>query len=178
MRPKRSFRQFSPVQVALGSILDHDGAVDTFVSPANTIGNMDGGIDRDFSSYFDWSMGRPFHDANPLQLAIDVRYGKGGELPIGASLVVPVVPGERSAVRTVRFLVAAPTMRVPGALPLMSRDVHRAALAVFRAWREWDGQEAGPINAVAMPMFGTGYGEVPVWVAAAQMWEAFVEAWT
>ena len=47
------------------------------------------------------------------------------------------------------------------------------ALAAFRVWRERE-----EVASVACPMFGTGWGRVPPWVAAAQMWEAFVQAWS
>ena len=122
------------------------------------------------------SPGRPYHDPNPLQLAIDARHGPSAKLPIGQGIVVPVEPREKkgvaAAARTVRFLVAAPTMVTPGALPAGSRNVYDAAFAAFRAWRERE-----EISSVAMPMFGTGWGRVPPWVAAAQMWEAFAAAW-
>lgn len=161
-----------------GSILAQDGVVDAFISPANTMGNMDGGIDRVYAEHFGWSFGRPFQDVNPLQRAIDEKYGRArAELPIGESVVAPVEPvavdGPRA--RTVRFLIAAPTMVTPGPISCGSRIVYTAALAAFRACREQHDQ--GTVNAVACPMFGTGYGKVPPWVAAAQMWEAFVAAW-
>ena len=162
------------VEVVKGSILDQEGSVDAFVSPANSTGNMDGGIDLVYANHFGWSVGRPYHSANPLQLAIDAHCGErpsGAQLPIGEALVVPVVPAKPA--RTVKFLVATPTMRIPGQIEKRSRTVYTAALAAFRAWR------ASPsVRAVAMPLFGTGYGGVPVWVAVAQMWEAFVAAWT
>ena len=161
------------MEIVQGSILDQEGAVDGFVSPANTIGNMDGGIDKAYATHFGWSPGRPYHDPNPLQLAIDARNGASAlpELPIGEGIAVPV---ERSdPARTVRYLLAAPTMVTPGALPAGSRNVHEAALAAFRVWRERE-----EVASVACPMFGTGWGRVPPWVAAAQMWEAFVQAWS
>lgn len=109
------------------------------------MGNMDGGIDKVYSQHFGWSPGRPYHDANPLQLAMDEKYGrKRAEVPIGESVIAPVVPLDDS--RTVRFLIAAPTMATPGAIRIGSRVVYDASLAAFRAWRESDGS----IEAVAV----------------------------
>eukprot|EP01050_Picozoa_sp_SAG11_P008055 SAG11_NODE_691_length_7699_cov_3.868026_12_plen_116_part_00 len=96
---------------------------------------------------------------------------------------VPQSKGATKA-RSARYLLATPTMdgliERPGALSIGSRNIYFAALAAFRVWRNWGGDRVvdGHIDAVAMPIFGTGYGRVPVWVAAAQMWEAFVDAWT
>ena len=167
------FKEVPGVEIAIGgSILAQEGVVDAFISPANTMGNMDGGIDKVYAEHFGWSPGRPYQDANPLQLAMDEKYGrKQAEVPIGESVIAPVEPLDES--RTVRFLIAAPTMMTPGAIPIGSRVVYDASRAAFRAWRGSDGL----IEAAACPMFGTGWGEVPAWVAAAQMWEAFVVAW-
>eukprot|EP01052_Picozoa_sp_SAG31_P033574 SAG31_NODE_3814_length_3859_cov_5.598936_4_plen_227_part_00 len=165
------------VHVVCGSIFDQDGRVDAFVSPANTYGNMDGGIDAAYAKYFGWSPGRPYHSANPVQLAIDATRGSrpcGAELPIGSALVVEVQGSNNCAIKSVRYLVASPTMRVPGAIALRSRTVYKAARAAFEAWRGHQPM----ISSLAMPMFGTGWGRVPYTVAAAQMWEAFVDAWT
>eukprot|EP01050_Picozoa_sp_SAG11_P008054 SAG11_NODE_691_length_7699_cov_3.868026_11_plen_181_part_00 len=43
------------VKIVGGDILLQEGSVDAFVSPANTIGNMDGGIDRACGSIGDFS---------------------------------------------------------------------------------------------------------------------------
>jgi O-acetyl-ADP-ribose deacetylase (regulator of RNase III) len=183
------FNQVPRVEIRSGNILAMDGVVDAFISPANTIGNMDGGIDRAYAQHFGWSFGRPYQDVNPLQRMIDAKYGTRAELPIGDCIVAPVEPlpeadsgASLPAGRSVRFLIAAPTMVTPGPIPLASRIPYQSTLAAFRACRERDcdsqGAPGGPcIKAVACPMFGTGWGKVPPWVAAAQMWEAFTVAW-
>ena len=156
------------VRVQSGGILAEAEKVDAFVSPANTFGIIDGGIDIVYRDHFGWPSGRPYDAPNPLQLFIDSQYGNEVELPIGDVVVVPTASSPP-------FLVAAPTMRFPEPIllePPHNRTVYRASLAVFQAWRECD-----EIGAMATPMFGTGAGRVPHWVAAAQMWEAFVDAW-
>jgi O-acetyl-ADP-ribose deacetylase (regulator of RNase III) len=166
------------VKVSHGNLLLQEGSVDTFVSPANTIGNMDGGIDLAYRDHFRWSSGRPYQEANPLQLMIDAAYGEFSELPIGEAVVVAVEPLDGGRQRTVRHLIAAPTMKTPTSLPINSRNAYLGSLAVFRKWREHRAAGSRGMRTVAMPMFGTGVGRVPSWVAAAQMWEAFVEAWS
>jgi O-acetyl-ADP-ribose deacetylase (regulator of RNase III) len=150
---------------------------------------MDGGIDRVYADHFRWSYGRPYQHDNPLQQEIDARYGLYKPLPIGDAILVPVVypdytsqsctaaaveDGSLSAQRSVRYLIAAPTMVRPGPIDVGSRIVYSASLAAFRVWRSVLFTHG--VWKVAMPSFGTGYGAVPAVVAARQMFEAFVEA--
>lgn len=188
---RTSFGETEGVHVIDDNILCHDGlghCVDAFVSPANTIGNMDGGIDRIYADHFKWPYGRPYKDENPLQQEIDEQYGLFKQLPIGQAVLVPVsyrsthtedVSGYAiagTAVRSVRYLIAAPTMVRPEAIEKGSRIIYEASLAAFRLWRR--SVAAHDIKSVAMPSFGTGYGNVPPVIAAKQMWEAFVVAWS
>jgi O-acetyl-ADP-ribose deacetylase (regulator of RNase III) len=138
------FQNIPGVSVCSSDIRELDGTVDCFVSPANTRGNMDGGIDRAFAEHFKWPFGResPSGSANPLQLRIDDVYPHTQRLPIGESLLVPVEPLTSdepisdASPRTVRFFLAAPTMDNPNIpLPLGSRSPYEAALAAFRLWR-------------------------------------------
>ena len=139
-----------------------------FVSPANTMGNMDGGIDRALADHLGWSYGRPYHTANPLQLAIDTLKGEtDARLDIGQAILVLNKVSEKG------HLIAAPTMVLPSKIPVNSRVVHDAALAAFGIWRDHDG-----IRCIRMPAFGTGFGRVPGEIAAAQMFEAFCTAWS
>ena len=124
---------------------------------------MDGGIDRAYADRFGWSYGRPYHAANPLQLAIDAKRGERQPLPIGEAVVV-----RHKGV----CLIASPTMEIPGRIARGSTIVRDAARAAFVAWRS-----EPDIETVSMPSFGTGWGGVPPIIAAAQMWEAFVDAW-
>jgi O-acetyl-ADP-ribose deacetylase (regulator of RNase III) len=148
------------VDIITGSITEGTRA-DAYISPANTSGNMDGGVDRVFADFFGWSYGRPYHTANPLQQAMDCL--KLVTLPIGQAIVVR--DGKNR-------LIASPTMVQPGKIPAGSQIVHDAARAAFVAWRHAD-----DIETAKLPSFGTGWGEVPPDIAAEQMWGAFVGAW-
>jgi len=186
------FRHVDRVVVTDGNILHQDGGgyqADAFLSPANTIGNMDGGIDRIYANHFKWPYGRPYKDVNPLQEAIDIKYGQFKQLPIGEALLVPISYKENhdlnlkyaqeakiEATPSVRYLIAAPTMVRPEEIEKGSLIVYQAALAAFRVWREC--AESHSIHTVATPTFGTGFGNVPPVIAARQMWAAFVAAWS
>mmetsp|Transcript_16352 Transcript_16352/g.39925 ORF Transcript_16352/g.39925 Transcript_16352/m.39925 type:complete len:321 (+) Transcript_16352:91-1053(+) len=162
---KEYFEGIPRVEVVHGDILDNTvGYYDAMVSPANTMGNMDGGIDRVYANFLGWGYGRPYDQPNPLQIAIDNHAGEeNARLDIGQGILV------RSEKK---HLIAAPTMALPSKIKVNSTIVRDATLAAFQVWRQYS-----DIKTIRMPSFGTGYGQVPGVVAAAQTLEAFVLAW-
>jgi len=148
------------VRVHRGSILDV--ACDAVVSPANSFGFMDGGIDLRYSRHFGW------HVQERLQAAIRERHH--GELLVGAAEVVETGDGR------IPFLIAAPTMRVPMILQdtLNPYLAARAVLLLIRHGHFPDGMFAGRpirsvISTVAFPGLGTGVGRVDPLVCARQV---------
>jgi O-acetyl-ADP-ribose deacetylase (regulator of RNase III) len=154
------------VTIHRGSILDV--ACEAVVSPANSFGFMDGGIDRFYSHHF----GREVQDR--LQELIRSRHH--GELLVGSAEIVetghPRIP----------FLIAAPTMRVP----MILRDTvnpylaARAALLLIRrgavpAGAFADQPVASIVSTVAFPGLGTGVGRVEPNTCARQMRTAIEE---
>ena len=147
------------VEVHQGSIFDVP--CDAVVSPANSFGFMDGGIDMLYSRRFGWQV------QERLQKLI--REHHGGELLVGAAEIV-----ETDA--HIPFLIAAPTMRVP----MILRDSVNPYLAaravlllvkngVFRAGA-WEGQRVNEVvHSVAFPGLGTGVGRVGPAVCAHQV---------
>jgi len=91
-----------------------DVAADAVVSPANSFGFMDGGIDAVYTHQFGFALeGR-------LQALLAA--GHGGELPVGCAVIVETGSSE------IPWCISAPTMRVPAPVP----DTANAYLA-FRA---------------------------------------------
>ncbi len=84
------------MSVLRGSILDV--ACDAVVSPANSFGFVDGGIDLLYAQHFGWEV------QDRLQELIRTRHR---ELLVGSAKMV-----ETGHAR-IPFLIAAPTMRVP-----------------------------------------------------------------
>jgi O-acetyl-ADP-ribose deacetylase (regulator of RNase III) len=148
------------VRVHRGSILDV--ACDAVVSPANSFGFMDGGIDVRYSHHFGW------HVQERLQAAIRDRHH--GELLVGAADIVETGDGR------IPFLIAAPTMRVPTILrdtvnPYLAA---RAVLRLIRHGRFPDGMFVGQpiysvLSTVAFPGLGTGVGGLHPEVCARQV---------
>ena len=152
-----------PLQVTVhrGSILDvHCDAV---VSPANSFGFMDGGIDHAYSHRFGWGVQRRLQDA--------VRGRHHGELLVGRAEAVWTDDA------AIPFVIAAPTMRVPMVLPADTVSPYLAARAVLLLIlheRFADGPFAGEsvadvVRTVAFPGLGTGIGRVPPDVCAKQV---------
>jgi O-acetyl-ADP-ribose deacetylase (regulator of RNase III) len=85
------------VQVHQGPIFDV--ACDAVVSPANSFGFMDGGIDLPYSKYFGWQVQQRLQE-------LIVQHHRG-EFLVGTAEIVETDD------KGIPFLIAAPTMRVP-----------------------------------------------------------------
>jgi len=151
------------VSVHHGSILDLE--CDAVVSPANSFGFMDGGIDAAYLRHFG-------HDLQTRVRRQIFEYHHG-ELVVGAADAVET--GDEA----IPFLIVAPTMRVPMVLQ-DTVNPYLAARAVFTLVKYKDflsGQhEQVPIRAlietVAMPGLGTGVGRVGFNTCAHQVRQA------
>lgn len=94
---KQEFSCYPEVSVSPGSIFQIEA--DAVVSPANSFGNMDGGLDGKLRDYFGQGIERTVRDR--------IRKEFFGELPVGMAFVVPTNHAHHP------FLVCAPTMRYP-----------------------------------------------------------------
>jgi O-acetyl-ADP-ribose deacetylase (regulator of RNase III) len=111
---QRSCGDLRFVEIHQGSILDV--TCDAVVSPANSFGFMDGGIDRIYTQFFGLIVQERVQQC--------IREWHAGELVVGQADIV------QTSNHQIPYLIAAPTMRVPTAL---DRSVHPylAARAVF-----------------------------------------------
>lgn len=153
---RHSFEGQPNVEIVSGDICRL--ACDALVSPANSFGFMDGGLDHQISEYFGWDL------QTRVQKAIQARPLR--ELLIGEAIIVPT-----DHART-PWLVVAPTMRVP----MRTRTAINAYLsmkAILVAVREH--RHDIPIESVAISGLGTGIGQLVPEVCASQMWQAFRE---
>ncbi|WP_198955018.1 macro domain-containing protein [Kineosporia sp. R_H_3] len=144
-----------------GSILDLEA--DALVSPANSFGFMDGGLDALYADRF----GPALQDA--ARAAVLHRHD--GELLVGDADLVP------TADPAVPYVVLAPTMRVPVQLPPDTVNPYLAMRAVLRLVERGvvaDGPDAGRpvrdvVRTVAVPGLGTGVGRVGAATCARQV---------
>jgi O-acetyl-ADP-ribose deacetylase (regulator of RNase III) len=142
-----AFEQFPEVTIQQGDLLAV--ARHCVVSPANSYGFMDGGIDAAYRAFFGVQIERTVQDA--------VTRRPEGHLPVGAGLVV------RTGHNRVPYMIVAPTMTVPEQVE--SRNCYRALRAVLRV----AGTDAEIGQDVYCPGLATGVGMVPPENAATEM---------
>ncbi len=121
---------------------------DAVVSPANSFGFMDGGIDAIYSRHFTGIQ-------NKVQDKIKEEYY--GELLVGQSVIV------ETRNEHIPYLIAAPTMRVPTKLGNNSINPYLAARSALRL------AKANSLESIAFPGLGTGVGGVSPEICALQM---------
>jgi O-acetyl-ADP-ribose deacetylase (regulator of RNase III) len=149
---EQAFADVPEVHVSRGDIFEHKA--DAIVSPANSFGFMDGGIDLLYSKYFGWSL-----QTDLQALLAEQHYG---ELPVGQAVVVAT--GHDS----IPFLVSAPTMRIPADISA-TVNVYLAFRAALIAVLTHNARTKTPIQTLLVPGLGTGIGAVAPAAAARQM---------
>lgn len=127
---------------------------DCLVSPANSFGMMDGGMDAAITSFF----GKSLEEKVQRRILDDYL----GEQPIGTSLIVETGHPNHP------FLAHTPTMRVP--MNIQGTDIPYIAMwAMLLAVRQHNKNARRQIESVVCPGFGTGIGRVAYSEAARQM---------
>ncbi len=151
-----AFAAVAAVEVVEGNLLDL--SCDAIVSPANSFGDMGGGIDKAIDDFHQGEAQRR------VMAAIAEQFF--GELPVGVALVVEL------AARRFPFIVAAPTMRVPGSVA-DSINAYLAMRAALVAVLRHNAAGGRSIRSLAVPGLGTGVGGMPPAEAAEQMRAAY-----
>lgn len=152
----KHFQGLENVEVRGGNILF--AKADALVSPANSFGFMDGGIDWSISEMMQWKI-------QPIVQEV-IRKKHDGELLVGAAEIV------ETGNEQFRYLVCAPTMRVPQNVA-DSLNAFLAMRAVLLAISKFNTTHGAPIKSVAVPGLATGVGKMPYDRCAKQMRAAF-----
>lgn len=171
---KAQFRGVQEVEIGVGDIFDVPA--DAIVSPANSFGFMNGGIDLAYSKRFGWGL------QNNLQKYLYDNHD--GELPVGEAVFIPI----EKANEPYKYLISAPTMRVPTDIT-GTVNAYLAMRAILRLVKRFNTKaiahaEAESIrsekvvspelmNSVLCPGLGTAIGRLPYNIAAYQMREAY-----
>jgi len=130
---------------------------DAVVSPANSFGFMDGGLDYALSERFGWDLEK--------KLQQRIKDLPEGELLVGQAIVM------ETGDSTVPFLISAPTMRVP-----MNFNIDTSVNAYLAMKATLIKAKNEPrINSVAIPGLCTGVGRMVAMIAARQMFQAYKE---
>ncbi|QHT69147.1 phosphatase [Rhodocytophaga rosea] len=146
------FAQESSVEILLGNLL-HLSA-DALVSPANSFGDMGGGLDKAIDDFF---AGQAQQKVQQL-----IREEYFGELPVGVASIIamnhPQFP----------FIIVAPTMRIPGNVG-KTINAYLAMRAVLVAIVKHNRSATHPIRHIVLSSLCTGVGGMPFQEAAEQM---------
>lgn len=151
-----AFARAPGVSIVEGDILQ--GNADALLSPANSFGYMDGGIDLAYRRF----LGQRIE----VELQRRIAAEHCGELPVGSALVLA------TGHAAFPYLIAAPTMRVPEHIQ-DSVNVYLAFRAALIAVRTHNAGAAAPIRTLRAPALGTGVGRMPLSRAAFQMRAAY-----
>jgi O-acetyl-ADP-ribose deacetylase (regulator of RNase III) len=155
---EQHFEDTDNVRVSAGDIFDLGEEVDAIVSPANSFGYMDGGIDLVYINRFGWEL--------QDRLQSHIRAQHDGELPVGQATIV------ETADPAIPFLISAPTMRVPMNVS-QTPNAYLAFRAVIRAVRLHNAESSRAIRSLLCPGLCTAVGRMRPTVAAKQMATAY-----
>lgn len=148
---KKMFDDEPDVNIYLGSAFNI--SADALVSPANSFGYMDGGFDAQIVDNLGSSI--------ETQVRYEIEACYFGEINIGEAFRLFIDK------RSYKYLIVAPTMRVP-------MDVHLTtnAYVAFRAMLR-EAFICIHIKSIVTPTFCTGIGKMDPYVAATQMKMAY-----
>jgi O-acetyl-ADP-ribose deacetylase (regulator of RNase III) len=153
---RKYFTGIANVRISHGDIFE--SSADAIVSPANSFGYMDGGIDLVYLQRFGWEL--------QTRLQTHLRTDHDGELPVGQATIVETFD------TNIPYLVSAPTMRVPMNVT-NTVNAYLAFRAAIRAIKQHNREQPGAIRTVLCPGLCTAIGRMPPELAARQMAAAF-----
>jgi O-acetyl-ADP-ribose deacetylase (regulator of RNase III) len=136
------FSGYPEVEVIIGDYFQQ--SADAIVSPANSFGIMDGGLDLAIRNELGFQV-----EADIQEVILNKYHG---EMPIGAAEVININHEKWS------YLIVAPTMRIPEnvAFTLNAYNAFRAILIAVNNFNE--SQPKNPIKSLVCSGLGTGIG--------------------
>ncbi|MET9886097.1 ADP-ribosyltransferase domain-containing protein [Streptomyces sp. NPDC006430] len=154
---RAAFADTPGIEIRRGSILDED--VDAWVTPTNSRGRMDGGVDAVIKR----------HLGSGIQLRVQraIRDRFAGALPVGSAVCVP------SGATVPRYLISTPTMVQFSQNVSATLNVAMACAAAFQAVHRQNRQTPGSIRSVALVGMGAQTGRVPARLCANLMWTGY-----
>jgi O-acetyl-ADP-ribose deacetylase (regulator of RNase III) len=154
---RTTFEENPEVEIVHGSMLQQQTSA--WVSPTNSRGSMDGGLDAIIKKHFGQKIEKR------LQQEINTRYG--GFLPVGHAVCIPTEAPQP------RFLISTPTMHASSEDVSDTLNVALACAAAFQAVHQQNAREPGSIRSVALPGLGANTGKVPAEICADLMWTGY-----
>ncbi|MEM1134661.1 MAG: macro domain-containing protein [Bacteroidota bacterium] len=151
-----TFQGIEEVEVVFGNIF-HLWA-DAIVSPANSFGEMSGGLDKAIDDFYKGEAQK--------RVQVQIREDYLGELPVGKAITLQM--------NSLQFpnLMVFPTMRIPGTVK-ETINAYLAMRATFVELIRMNKKEAGSIKTIVIPSLCTGVGRMPYKESAEQMFTAY-----
>ena len=136
--------------------------INAIVSPANSFGDLQGGIDLVYYKKFGYVL-----EEKIQKMIIKQKFG---ELVIGDALIIPIGGGYNYD-----YLISAPTMRVPMDIrnTVNVYLAFRAVLIELIKFNSQTGYSKYNIKHVVCPGLGTGIGKISAEMCAKQMLQAY-----
>lgn len=128
------------------------------MSPANSFGYMDGGLDLKYSQHFGWEL------ESKVRCVLEEHFF--GEIPVGQALIVDTGMNEMP------FLISAPTMRVPSNVS-DTINSYLAFKGILQAVIRHNETASKKIESFLCPGLGTGEGQMKAEDCARQMFRAY-----
>jgi O-acetyl-ADP-ribose deacetylase (regulator of RNase III) len=158
-----SHHDLSFVSFVVGDIRNEKQSNTAFISAANEIGFMDGGIDRVYNEemfpHIEYAV------KNKIK-KVDIKTTLGRYcLPIGSAIITPAIP------ETHTYLITAPTMFLPHDVS-STRNAYYAFMACLCILKKFNNHN---IERVVCPGLCIGWGKMKPEVAAKQIYDAIVD---
>lgn len=154
---QETFEENPEVDVVHGSMLEQ--MCSAWVSPTNSKGSMDGGLDAVIKKFLGGKI--------EARLQRTIKELHGGTLPVGHAVCVPTDEPNP------RYLISTPTMVSSSEDISDTMNVVLAAAAAFQAIHMQNEKLPGSIRSVALPGLGAATGQTPVDICADLMWTAY-----
>jgi O-acetyl-ADP-ribose deacetylase (regulator of RNase III) len=154
---QHAFERNAEVRIVQGSMLNQ--GVDAWVSPTNSRGTMDGGLD--------WVIKNHLGARIEKQVKREISILYGGFLPVGHATSVEtgwVVP---------KYVISTPTMFNSSESISGTVNVALACAAALQAVEMVNARTPSAIGSVALPGLGASTGQVPPETCAYLMWIAY-----
>lgn len=162
---KKVFINKIDVAFAIGEIqnISRTHTIDAIVSPANSFGFMDGGIDRVYMIMFDdiENTVKTFIHNHGITNSVGTKY-----MPIGSAFIVPIqyLHGHP---KVIPYLISAPTMYLPQSI-VGTNNVYYAFLGILQLTNNWRRDVT-----IGVPGLGTGVGDIDAKEHAKQIFQAY-----
>lgn len=163
---KDSVRSYVGFANGAGQSLDEaveSTRVTGIVSPGNSFGHMDGGLDKAISSYFGHKLGISQSQVSSRVQRLIFETCRGYNPPTNALIL------ELGPTSTVPLLIHLPTMSTPMAIPEGDPVVFNCVWNLLNAVDNYNRTRPGTLDTILVPALAAGYGKVTVESCACQI---------